>query len=295
VRVVAPSAVIVVCSVLVAAALLLVVPEGAVAHDGGGYLTEAEAAESLSAILTPQGDPKLDGCYGIDRPRKLGSRVAYRHFFCFYSTVTEAPGGTLEEPAVRAEVHVLQGGRLLIVKRVRNWESTPHWIDDPPPNRTPDVRGSTYGSALKRLKAVGFDRGDIDDDGLTLEIAGANFNTALSPRLIVCDVASRDSVGARTVTLSLGYRRCDGPPYRVPRLPAIRGMTLSAAARLLADRGISTYAYSMQTENTVRIGPRWVVCGYDRDTNADGDKRWDAVVVVSRDPCPKSWGKAPNG
>jgi hypothetical protein len=284
-----------VCSVLLAAALLLVVPELAAGHEGAGYLTEAEALQSLSAIAAPPTGTELQDCYGTDRPRTEGSRVAYRHFFCFYSTVTEDDAGTLEEPAVRAEVHVLKGGRLLIVKRVRNWESTPHWIDDPPPNRTPVVRGSTFGSARKRLKAVGFDRGDIDDDGLTLEIAGANFNTALSPRLIVCDVESRDGFGVRTVTLSLGHRRCDGPPYRVPRLPAIRGMTLSAAARLLADQGITTTAYSMQTENNVRIGARWVVCGYDRDTNADGERRWDAFVAVSRNPCPKSWGKAPNG
>jgi hypothetical protein len=157
------------------------------------------------------------------------------------------------------------------------------------------VRGSTYGSARKRLKAVGFDRGDIDDDGLTLEIAGANFNTALSAQLIVCDIVSRDSFGVRTVTLSLGHRRCDGPPYRVPRLPAIRGMTLSAAAQLLANLGISTTAYSMQTGNNVRIAPRWVICGYDRDTNAVGDRSCDAFIAVSHDPCPKSWGKAPNG
>lgn len=294
-RVVSVFAVTVVCSVLLAAALLLVVPERAVAHEGAGYFTEAEALQSLSAIAAPPRGTELRDCYGTDRPHKHGSLVTYRHFFCFYSTVTEASGGTLEQPAVRAEVHVLPGGRLLIAKLVRHWQNTPHWIDDPPPNRTPNVRGFRYGSARKRLKAVGFDRGDIDDDGLTLEIAGANFNTALSPRLRVCDVESRDSFGMRTVTLSLGYPRCDGPPYRVPRLPAIRGMTLSAAARLLAERGISTTAYSMQTENNVRIGPRWVVCGYDRDSLGDGDRSWDAFVAVSHDPCPKTWGKTPNG
>ena len=49
-RVVSVFAVTVVCSVLLAAALLLVVPERAVAHEGAGYFTEAEALQSLSAI-----------------------------------------------------------------------------------------------------------------------------------------------------------------------------------------------------------------------------------------------------
>jgi hypothetical protein len=283
--------------VVVIFVLLVVVsarPSAAWAHEHGRFVTEAEAAALLeSAQKTPQG-VALSDCDGVDRAKRVGSRLTWRHFYCFYSTVSESGGGELEEFVLRLELHVLPNG-VRVSQRVRNWTSTPFWIDDPPTVRLPAVVGKTFGLASKRLARLGFDRGDLDDNGLELQIAHATYVTSLLQQLLVCKTKLVDSKGHRTLRLWVAYPACEGTQFQPPKLPPVRGLPLPEAVSLLGRSGIAVNAEGFGGAGSVPNGTKqWVVCGYRRDDYAAGQRSWDAYIEVSRNTCPRSWGPKPD-
>lgn len=134
--------------------------------------------------------------------------------------------------------------------------------------RVPNVAGDRLDVAKERL----------DDAGLGYEVIGGGaFGVVVESRWQVCEQSPRPGRRAKSVDLVVA-RSCPAES-RPGEVPAVEGLRLDVAERVLGDRGLEYYVYP---DGKVLISANWTVCD---QYPAPGDPAAEVELYVEHFSC----------